>query len=229
MTDFGIMTLSIVIPVHNEELNIAPLYNAIVSVPEIKYILTEVIFVDDGSKDQTKAEIKKLVQIDKRVKSITLNSNLGQSFATMQGIQSSTGKMIAILDGDMQNDPKDLPKMIAYLYEGYDLVCGWRKNRKDKWLSVTFSRIANMIIRVLFRVKIHDSGCSLRVGYAQYFKQIRFFEHFHRYIPIILSMQHLRVAEMEVDHYARFSGQSKYNLSKSFVVIKELLYLRFFY
>ena len=221
--------LSVIVPFYNEAYNVAPLYHELILVSGLGDLIFEIIMIDDGSSDQTLQEIKSLAEADNRIIVISIGTNKGQSYATMQGIQKASGELIAILDGDLQNDPSDLPQMIRRLYAGYDLVCGWRKERMDKKLSVLLSRIANLIIRIIFSVNIHDSGCSAKVGYSTHFKQIRFFEHFHRYIPIILAKEKLRVTEIVVNHRPRTSGQSKYKLSKAFLVIKELLFLRFHY
>lgn len=223
------MKLSVVIPVFNEEKNIAPLYKELASTFSMSEILSEIIFVNDASVDQTLKEIETVAKSDSRVIIINLAGHHGQSHATMQGIQAASGDLMAFLDGDMQNDASELPKMVAMLSDGYDLICGWRKDRKDKWSLVFSSRFANLLIRIVFGIKTHDSGCSQRVAYSKYLKRIKYFEHFHRYIPIIFAMENLQIGEIIVNHRSRASGQSNYTIMKSFKVLKELAFLRFFY
>jgi glycosyltransferase involved in cell wall biosynthesis len=223
------MTLSVVIPVYNEEQNIAHLYEELAEAFRDNEVIFEIIFVNDASTDGSLYEIKTLAKSDSRIRLIDLSSNHGQSYATMQGIQAAKGEIMAILDGDMQNDPHDLPTMVDLLLQGYDMVCGWRQDRKDNKALVFSSRIANKIIRLIFGIKTHDSGCSQKVAYSVHFKQIRFFEHFHRYIPIILAKRNIKITEIIVNHRKRFAGHSKYSIMKSFRVLYELLYLRFFY
>jgi dolichol-phosphate mannosyltransferase len=133
------------------------------------------------------------------------------------------------MDADRQNDPADIPKLMQLLGGECEAVCGWRRNRKDKRIFVVSSKVANFIIRRLFGLKVHDSGCSLRVVKAQYLKEIHYFKNFHRYIPIILHLKGVKLRELEVNHRWRREGESKYSIFKSLRVLKELFYLRLFY
>ena len=223
------MKLSIVVPAYNEEKNVQPLYQ------EIKQALTslngdyEVVFVNDGSADTTLSVLNGLKATDPKVRVVDLKKNEGQSFATMEGFKAASGDLIVLLDADRQNDPTDIPKMIQMMGAQYEGICGWRKNRKDKRIFVISSKVANFIIRGMFGLRVHDSGCSLRVVKAQHLKSINYFKNFHRYIPIILHLKGVKLGEMEVNHRWRSEGESNYSIFKSIRVLKELFYLRLFY
>lgn len=223
------MKLTLVIPVYNEADNISPLTAEIQDALNGFIDSYEIIFINDGSDDNTVSVLSDLSSKNPAIRAIHLAQNKGQSFATWQGILSAKGELICFLDGDLQNNPADLPAMVTKLESGFDVVCGWRRQRQDKKVFVFSSIVANFIIRKLFLMHTHDSGCSLRVTYTRHLRKIRFFEHFHRYIPILLHLQDLLVTELVVNHRYRTKGESKYKITKSFGVLKELLYLRFFY
>ncbi|MBK8659438.1 MAG: glycosyltransferase [Bacteroidetes bacterium] len=189
----------------------------------------EIIYVNDGSSDDTKNAIQKICANDQRVRLINLNTNSGQSYATMQGIKAATGNYIAMLDADLQNDPADILLLLQKLNGSCEGVCGWRKNRKDRPIFVISSVIANNLIRVLFGLKVHDSGCSLRVVKAECLKRLKYFKNFHRYIPILLHLNNVRLTECEVNHRWRGEGRSNYSIFKSLFVVKELIFIRLFY
>lgn len=223
------MKLSVVVPAYNEEKNLLPLYNEIQAALGLAAISFEIIFVNDGSTDSTRNVIDKLAAENQEVKAVHLEKNSGQSFATMQGFQAAQGEYITLLDADLQNDPLDILKMMPLLNSEIQGVCGWRRNRKDTKIFVVSSKVANTLIRFMFGLRVHDSGCSLRVVNANYLKEIRYFKNFHRYIPILLHLKGVQLAEIEVNHRWRNEGQSNYSIFKSLRVIKELIYLRFFY
>lgn len=223
------MKLSVVIPAYNEELNLLPLYEEIQKAVSSLGCEYQIIFVNDGSTDGTAQLLKKISDCDKHVAAIDLSPNGGQSWATMKGIEAATGDYIVLMDADRQNDPADIPKLYSKLSGEYQAVCGWRRDRKDKRIFVLSSKVANFLIRRIFGLKVHDSGCSLRIVPAANLKRITYFKNFHRYIPIILHMQGVKLTEIEVNHRWRSEGQSNYSIFKSLRVMKELLFLRFTY
>jgi glycosyltransferase involved in cell wall biosynthesis len=220
------MELSLVITLLNEEDNIQPLLN------KIRACLTgyayEIILVDDGSTDGTVRKIKSLA--DSQTKLIQLNRNYGQTAAMAAGIDLATGDYIATMDGDMQNDPADIPAMLQKLeLEGWDIIAGNRKNRKDGMLLRKIpSRIANRLIRNLTGVCIHDYGCTLKVFTKDIAKRLGLYGELHRFIPILAVMQGGRIAEMDVAHHPRLHGKSKYGLGRTLKVISDLMLMVFF-
>jgi dolichol-phosphate mannosyltransferase len=223
------MDISIVVPVYNEADAIYQLFCEIESCglePRNSY---EIIFVNDGSTDNSSDVIKELSIKHNHVLSIVLEGNEGQSFAVSEGIKAAKGNILVLLDADLQNDPTDIPKMILKLDEGFDLICGWRKRRKDQRMFVVSSQMANKIIRFLFNISIHDTGCSLKAGHVRYFKEIKYFRNYHRYFPILMKKIYpgIRIAEVIVNHRKRETGEAKYSIFKSVGVFFELLYLSF--
>lgn len=223
------MKLSIVIPAYNEGENLYTLHKEIVEGVSGMNINYEVVYVNDGSSDNTADVLNNLQAANPNINNIHLQQNSGQSYATMRGIQAAQGTYIVTMDADCQNDPADIPHLFAKLNNTCRAVCGWRRQRKDKGIFVVSSKVANAIIRNIFGLKVHDSGCSLRVAEAQHLKSINYFNNFHRYIPIILHLKGITLAEVEVNHRWRTLGQSKYSIFKSIKVLRELLYLRTFY
>jgi glycosyltransferase involved in cell wall biosynthesis len=218
--------LSVVITVMNEEDNILPLAKAIRSALDgIDY---EVVFVDDGSTDATRHRIKSLP--DERVVLIELKRNFGQSTAMAAGIDHATGTYIALMDGDLQNDPTDIPFMLEKLKtEEWDIVAGNRKNRKDgAFLRKIPSRIANAIIRRMTRVYIKDYGCTLKVFRRETAVELNLHGELHRFIPILASMQGASITQVDVKHHPRQFGKSKYGLARTFRVMSDLVMLVFF-
>ncbi len=218
--------LSVVITVMNEEENIRPLLEAIhAALPDIDY---EIILVDDGSTDNTRGEIKKYM--DERVEMVELRKNYGQSTAMAAGIDYSKGKYIALMDGDLQNDPSDIPLMLQKLKdEDWDLVAGNRKNRKDGiFLRKIPSKIANAIIRNMTKVYIQDYGCTLKVFKREIAEGLGLYGELHRFIPVLASMQGARIVQVDVKHHARKYGTSKYGLGRTFRVMSDLITMVFF-
>jgi glycosyltransferase involved in cell wall biosynthesis len=218
--------LSVVITVMNEEDNIHPLVKALrIALKDIDY---EVIFVDDGSSDKTKTRVKEV--IDERIVLVELRKNYGQSTAMAAGIDYSTGMYVALLDGDLQNDPTDIPFMLNKLKkEDWDVVAGNRKDRQDgMFLRKIPSKIANALIRSMTRVHIQDYGCTLKVFRREIAEDLGLYGELHRFIPVLASMQGARITEVDVKHHARRFGQSKYGLSRTFRVMSDLVTMVFF-
>lgn len=220
------MLLSIVITLLNEQDNIAPLLQNIDNA--LKDWEYEVVLVDDGSTDQTVARIKLLA--NKHVKLLVFRKNFGQTAAMKAGIDYATGDYIITMDGDLQNDPTDIPAMIAKLEtEGLDVVAGRRANRQDGFvLRKLPSSIANALIRRLTGVYIHDYGCSLKVMKQDVAKNLGLYGQLHRFIPVLASIQGAKIAEMDVKHHARVHGTSKYGLGRTFKVMSDLMLMLFF-
>jgi len=218
--------LSLVIPVMNEEENIEPLFKAIREALEgIDY---EVILVDDGSTDATVYKIKELA--DSRTKLIVFNRNFGQTTAMAAGIDEANGELIATLDGDLQNDPSDIPKMIEKLEkEGWDVVAGRRANRQDGFLLRKIpSKIANWIIRKSTGVYISDYGCTLKLFKKDVAKNLGLYGELHRFIPVLARLYGAKMTEMDVKHHPRIYGVSKYGIGRTFKVISDLMLMLFF-
>lgn len=220
------MLLSIVITLLNEQDNIAPLLNNIDNA--LKDWQYEIVLVDDGSTDQTVARIKQLA--NKQVKLLVFRKNFGQTAAMKAGIDYATGDYIITMDGDLQNDPSDIPAMIAKLEaENLDVVAGRRANRQDGFvLRKIPSRMANALIRRLTGVYVHDYGCSLKVMKQDVAKNLGLYGQLHRFIPVLASLQGAKIDEMDVKHHARVHGTSKYGLGRTFKVMSDLLLMLFF-
>lgn len=200
--------LSVVVPVYNEEGNVEELHREIKEVCEKAGYDFEIIFINDGSSDHTDQICRTLAPL----KYILFRRNFGQTAAMDAGIKAATKEFIVTMDGDRQNDPADIPKMIDYLLENdYDVVSGWRKNRKDTFMKKFISRGANFLRGILVHDGIHDSGCSLKAYRRECFNGINLYGEQHRFIPAILKIKGFRVGEMVVNHRARTSGITKYN------------------
>ena len=222
--------ISNVIPVFNESANIATLYERTVKEIDKIKILFEIIFINDGSKDNTETKIKEIVEKDSRIKLITFSRNFGQTAAMQAGIDYAKGDVIVPMDGDLQNDPQDIQKLLAKLNEGYDVVSGWRKNRADNALIRNFpSKVANKIISIISGVHLHDYGCTLKAYKKWTIKQISLYGEMHRFIPIYAYWMGGRVTEIPVIHHSRIHGKSKYGLNRAFKVILDLLVIQFLF
>ncbi len=219
--------LSIVIPTYNEEGNIPALFLKIESAcTGLSY---EIIFVDDGSTDGTKAELKNLAQTSSKVRVLTLKRNFGQTAAMAAGFDASKGDVIVPLDADGQNDPNDIPRLLAKIAEGYDVVSGWRKDRKDgTFLRKIPSSVANKIISWVSGVPLHDYGCTLKAYRSDVIKGVELFGDMHRFLPAWCAWQGGKVTEMPVNHFPRVIGKSKYGILRTFKVIIDLMTLKFF-
>ncbi len=223
------MYLSIIIPVYNEEDNIIPLYN------EIKKTLFklnktyEILFVNDGSADNTFENIYQLRQKDDRVRLISFKRNFGQSAAIQAGFDNSKGDIIITMDGDMQNDSNDIYKLLEGMNKGYDVVCGWRYNRKDDFLKKFFSKISNCIRKTFLNETLHDSGCTLRAYKRETVGEIKLYGEMHRYISSLLREKGFSVGEVKVNHRDRKFGKTKYNIKRLHKGFLDLLFVVFWY
>ena len=221
--------ISIIVPVYNEERNLTPLYSSITDIMAKFGKEYELIFVDDGSTDGTFKALKKIIEGDKRVKIIKFRTNFGQSAAMAAGFEAARGEVVISMDGDLQNDPQDIPNLLKKLEEGYDLVSGWRKDRKDNLLLRKIpSWIANHLICSVTKVKLHDTGCSLKAYRSELIKRVRLYGELHRFIPALAKFEGARITEMVVTHHPRRFGKSKYNLTRTFKVLMDLLTLNLF-
>jgi glycosyltransferase involved in cell wall biosynthesis len=207
--------ISIVVPVYNEEESISPLYDKIIAACSRLRRPYEIIFVDDGSRDRSFQLLKEVHARDKAVKVLRFRKNYGQTAAMAAGFGQAKGELIVSMDGDLQNDPADIPKLLSKLEEGYDVVCGWRKERKDKLISRRIpSHIANWLIGRITGVRIHDNGCSLKAYRASTIKNVVLYGELHRFIPAMATLTGARIAEIVVNHHARRFGHSKYGIAR---------------
>jgi len=218
------LVLSIVVPVYNEQESILLLYGKIRDACEALGKPYEVVFVDDGSRDQTLDILEGIHRQDVRVKVIRFRKNFGQTAAMAAGFRYARGEIIISMDGDLQNDPADIPHLLDKLEEGYDVVCGWRRDRKDNTLTRTIpSMVANWLISKICGVRIHDSGCSLKAYRAPVINRVTLYGEMHRFIPAMALLVGARVGEVVVRHHPRRFGQTKYGLSRIWKVFLDLL------
>jgi glycosyltransferase involved in cell wall biosynthesis len=213
------MFISIVVPLRNEEENVAKVHQEIKEVFKKNKLEGEFIFIDDGSVDKTLTELRKL----KPIKIITFRKNFGQTAAMDAGIKEAKGDIIITMDGDLQNDPNDIPKLINKLEEGFDVVSGWRKKRKDSFSKKFASRGANWLRSILIQDGIQDSGCSLKVYKKECFKDIDLYGEMHRFIPATLKIKGFRIGEVVVNHRPRVAGVTKYNFKRAFKGFLDML------
>ncbi len=221
--------LSIVLPVFNEDGNLSLLYE------EIRVVCTElgctyeVIFIDDGSLDGSLDTLRTIQLKDSNVRVVQFRRNFGQTAALAAGFDIARGQVIATLDADCQNDPRDIPKMLEQLEDGYDLVCGWRYRRKDNFFSRTLpSKVANIFIGLLTDIKLHDYGCTLKVMRSDLAKSLKLYGEMHRLIPALSSSYGAKISEIKVNHRPRVSGMSKYGLTRTLRVILDVITVKFF-
>lgn len=221
------LDLSIIVPLYNEEDNIEPLYRATIQAVEPLGLAFEIIFVDDGSRDQTFARTEALARADRRVRTIKLRRNYGQTPAMAAGIDHARGEILVTMDGDLQNDPADIPQLIQKVHEGYDIVAGWRQRRQDKLVSrVLPSKVANWLIARVTGVSIKDTGCSLKAYRADLIKNIPLYSEMHRFIPAMTSLAGARIAQIPVRHHPRKFGVSKYGISRVYKVLFDLIAIK---
>ncbi len=220
--------LSIVIPVYNEAANLPELHQELAASGAKFDRSYEVIYVDDGSTDNSWPILKGLQEKDARVKLIRLRRNFGQTAALSAGFDYAKGEIIVSLDSDLQNDPGDIPQLVGKLEEGYDLVSGWRKNRRDKFFSRRLpSAVANRLISRITRVRLHDYGCTLKAFRREVIKNIKLYGELHRFIPAIASHMGVAIAEIPVHHRPRKHGKSKYSIFRFTKVILDTLTVKF--
>jgi len=216
--------ISIVVPVYNESDSIRLLINEIINVMKSHQLLFELIIVNDGSVDSTSNVLENLSLQIKQLTVINLRKNYGQTAALAAGFDHSNGDIIVTLDGDLQNDPNDIPKLITNINEGYDLICGWRFQRKDKLLNRRIpSQIANRLIGNVTGIHLHDYGCSLKAFKHEIIKDIKLYGELHRFLPVLANIEGAKIKEIKVNHRSRKYGQSKYGIDRTFRVLMDLL------
>ncbi|MFA6467195.1 MAG: glycosyltransferase family 2 protein [Patescibacteria group bacterium] len=222
------MKLSIVLPIYNEEENISILYDKLIAVLKQMNLEYEILCVNDGSSDNSLTALKKISLVDKNVKIINFKNNFGQTAAMSAGIKYSQGDIIIPMDADLQNDPADIPRFLEKIKEGFDVVSGWRKDRKDGLLLRKIpSWLANWLIGQITGVKIHDYGCSLKAYKRDIIKDVNLYGEMHRFIPAYASWQGAVVTEIVVTHHPRIHGQTKYGIGRTFKVILDLIVVKF--
>ena len=212
MTEF--QKISVIIPIFNEEESIPTLYKQIIS--SLNKFNIEIIFVNDGSTDGSKEAICKIAESDSFVRLINFNKNYGKATALSQGFKVSSGNIVVTIDGDLQDDPSEIPKLIDKINDGWDLVSGWKKVRKDSIMKILASKIFNFITRLKTGIKIHDFNCGLKAYKSQVVKTIKVYGHLHRFIPVLAHNEGYRVTELPVKHYPRKHGCSKYGKARFF-------------
>lgn len=221
------MDLSIVIPTYNEEGNVEKLHSEVTAALSQLRKKYEILFVDDGSRDRTFEKLEKLTKRDNSVRVIKFSRNYGQTAAMLAGLQNAKGGIVVTIDADLQNDPKDIPKLVKKLSEGYDLVCGWRQNRKDTFGKRISSKLSNILMGSLMDLNIHDSGCTLRAYRKEILQDFKIYGETHRYIPAIIASQGGRVTEVAVNHRERYAGKTKYGLERLPKGLLDLITLKF--
>ena len=220
--------LSVVVPIYNEVESIPTLIEAIATSLTATDLTYELICVDDGSKDGSSELLKQQAQARTDLRVVLLRRNYGQTAAMAAGFNYARGQVIITLDGDLQNDPADIPLLIAKLQEGYDMVSGWRKNRQDAAMTRLLpSKIANWLIGQITGVKLHDYGCSLKAYRAELVADMNLYGELHRFLPALAYIEGARISEMPVRHHARRYGNSKYGLGRTFRVLMDLLTIWF--
>jgi len=219
--------ITAVIPVHNEEENIKDLYLSLKKVLGKQKKEYEIVFVDDGSTDSSFDILEKLAEKDGRVVVVKFRRNFGQTSAISAGFDVSRGDAIVTIDSDLQNDPEDIPKLLEILDSGFDLVSGWRKERKDKPSKKIFSSISNKLARLITGIRIHDFGCTLKAYKRETLEDVVLFGEMHRYIPAIVAWNGYKITECEVTHHPRRHGKSKYGIWRLIRGFLDLLNIRF--
>lgn len=221
------MTASVVIPVYNEEDNVEALHESLKKALDKLDIEYELVIVDDGSTDRTLTLLEQLQQKDQNMTVLSLRRNFGQTAAFAAGFDFSRGDVVITMDGDLQNDPNDIPKLLELIKDN-DLVSGWRKSRKDPFLSRRLpSMMANWLISKVTGVKLHDYGCSLKAYRRDVIKNLKLYGEMHRFIPAVASWYGVRVAEVETTHHPRLRGKSKYGISRTLKVVLDLITVKF--
>jgi glycosyltransferase involved in cell wall biosynthesis len=222
------MRVSIVVPLHNEAPNAELLCRELREFAGEDRRVVELIFVDDGSTDDTCERLVRACAGDPRATVLRLRRNFGQTAALSAGFDIATGDVICPMDGDLQNDPRDIPSLLAKIDEGYDVVSGWRKERRDAWLTRRApSWAANRLISKITNVRLHDYGCALKAYRREVLRGIRLYGEMHRFIPALSAWMGVRVAEVPVRHRARIAGKSKYGLGRVIPVILDLINVKF--
>ncbi len=222
------MSVSIVIPLLNERENVLPLHESLTKVLETLGRPYEILMIDDGSTDGTDRVLRELAEADQRVKVVRFRRNFGQTAAMRAGFQYATGEVVVAMDGDLQNDPADIPMMLDKLDEGYDVVHGWRKNRKDAWLSRKLpSKIANWLISKVSRFPINDLGCTLKAMRLEIARELELYGEMHRFIPILAHWRGARCVEVVTRHHPRLHGTTKYGIGRTTGVLLDLVTVKY--
>ena len=222
------MDISLVIPIYNEAEGLPALYRAVTETLDRLPQSAEIVFADDGSKDGSAELLDELPAADRRVRVLHLARNYGQTAALMAGIQNSTGDVVIPMDGDGQNDPADIPRLLDKLAEGFDVVSGWRQARQDRALTRRLpSVVANRLISAVLHVPLHDYGCTLKAYRREVVEDVRLYGEMHRFIPIYAAWEGARVTELAVAHNPRRFGRSKYGMGRVFRVLLDLLIVYF--
>jgi len=219
--------ISIVIPVYNEEENIQPLHEELKTVLDSISDDYEIVFIDDGSKDNSYETLRKLAESDNKTSVIKLRRNYGQTAALLAGFNSSRGETIISIDGDLQNDPNDIPNLLEKMEEGWDVVCGWRWVRNDPFTKRIPSKISNWLARRIMDVKVHDLGCTLRAYRRRAVENLELYGELHRYLPVLISLQGFRITEVKVNHRERVHGETKYGVLRIFTGFLDLMLVKF--
>ena len=216
--------ISIIIPVFNESESIGYLLDEVVNIMHTKKINFEIVVVNDGSQDSTSNVLDELTIRIKELSVISLRKNYGQTAAMAAGFDNSNGEIVITLDGDLQNDPNDIPILISHINEGYDLICGWRYDRKDKLINRRIpSKIANKLIANVTGLKLHDYGCSLKAFKKEILDDIKLYGELHRFLPVLANIEGAKIKEIKVNHRSRKYGSSKYGIDRTFRVLMDLL------
>lgn len=222
------MDISIVVPVYNEQDNVEAVYSAIRAALQDAGCSYEIIMVDDGSSDGSYRELTRLASGDAALRVIRFRRNFGQTAAMSAGFDHAKGDIIIPMDGDLQNDPADIPRLVAKIHEGFDVVSGWRRDRKDTFISRKIpSRIANALISRQTGVHLHDYGCTLKAYRREVLDGINLYGEMHRFVPALASQFGAKVAELPVNHFPRLHGVSKYGISRTMRVILDLMTVKF--
>ena len=219
--------ISVVIPVYNEVENVADLHAQLTAALEPMYRPYEILLVDDGSTDGTREALAALEASDPCVRVLRLRRNFGQTAAFSAGFDHARGDVIVTSDGDLQNDPKDIPALVAKLDQGFDMVCGWRRKRHDSWSRILPSLVANKLISWATGVRLNDYGCSLKAIRSEVVQGLRLYGEMHRFIPAVASWMGVSVVEMEVNHRPRTRGSSKYGIGRTLRVLLDLFTVKF--
>ena len=215
--------ISVVVLVFNEVESIALLHEELIGVMDAMDSPYEVVYIDDGSRDGSTERLAQLALTDPHVRVVCFRRNFGQTAAVQAGIDNARGEILVFMDGDLQNDPHDIPRLLQKMYEGFDVVSGWRKNRQDDAARVLPSRIANWIIAWVTGVRLHDFGCTLKAYRREVIQDVRLYGEMHRFIPVYASWVGARIAEIPVNHRPRSFGASKYSLSRTSRVLLDLM------
>lgn len=214
--------ISLILPVYNERESLKQLYEEIITTLDSLRLDYEIIFIDDGSKDDSSVILRDLERQDKRIKVINLNKHLGKTVALCSGFKQAKGEIIITMDSDFQDDPKDIPYLIQKIEEGYDLVCGWRWRRQGDIFRIILSKIFNVVVCSITGIRLHDINCGIKALRRKVTCDIELYSSLHRYIPVLAYLKGYKVAEIKVNHYPRKYGRSKYGIGRYFIAWVDL-------